>query len=98
MGTKLIDLSMEIFQGMQTYPNVAKPVIVDMQNYTQMAEAIGTVEYGIDELPNHSIIVTGDHVGTHIDSWGHVKPGAPRAEGIPLELCYGDGVVLDFRD
>jgi kynurenine formamidase len=31
-----------------------------------------------------------------MDSWGHVKPDAPRAEGIPLDLCYGDGVVLDL--
>jgi len=42
------------------------------------------------------MIVTGDHIGTHIDSRGHVKPDAPRAEGIPIELCYGDGVVLDL--
>jgi len=42
------------------------------------------------------MIVTGDHIGTHIDSWGHVKPDAPRAEGIPIEYCYGDGVVLDL--
>jgi kynurenine formamidase len=31
-----------------------------------------------------------------MDSWGHVKPDAPRAEGIPIDLCYGDGVVLDL--
>ena len=42
------------------------------------------------------MIVTGDHIGTHIDSWGHVKPDAPRAEGIPIEYCYGDGVVLNL--
>jgi kynurenine formamidase len=42
------------------------------------------------------MIVTGDHIGTHIDSWGHVKPDAPRAEGIPIDYCYGDGVVLDL--
>jgi kynurenine formamidase len=25
-----------------------------------------------------------------------VKPDAPRAEGIPIHLCYGDSVVLDL--
>ncbi|MBI2941583.1 MAG: cyclase family protein [Chloroflexi bacterium] len=96
MGTRLIDLSMEVYQGMVTYPNVTKPVIVEVESYRDMARSIGTDRYGIEEITNHSLIVTGDHVGTHIDSWGHVNPNAPRAEAIPLEYCYGDGVVLDL--
>src|SRR5262245_27287724 len=87
---------MEVFQGMMTYPNVAKPVIVEMESYSQMAKSVGTDQYGVDEITNHYMIVTGDHIGTHIDSWGHVKPDAPRAEGIPIDLCFGDGVVLDL--
>lgn len=87
---------MEVFRGMVTYPNVVKPVITEMETHREMAKSIGTDVFGIDEITNHCMIVTGDHVGTHIDSWGHVKPDAPRAEGIPLELCYGDGVVLDL--
>jgi len=93
---KLIDLSMEVYQGMMTYPNVAKPVIVEMESYAEMARSVGTDQHGVHEITNHCMIVTGDHIGTHIDSWGHVKPDAPRAEGIPIELCYGDGVVLDL--
>ena len=94
--TRLIDLSMEVFQGMMTYPNVAKPVIVEMETYSQMAQSVGTDKFGVNEITNHCMIVTGDHIGTHIDSWGHVNPTAPRAEGIPIEYCYGDGVVLDL--
>ena len=93
---RLIDLSMEVFQGMMTYPNVAKPVIVEMETYSQMAQSVGTDKFGVTEITNHCMIVTGDHIGTHIDSWGHVNPTAPRAEGIPIEYCYGDGVVLDL--
>jgi kynurenine formamidase len=96
MATKLIDLSMEVYQGMVTYPNVTKPVIVEMESYQDMARSIGTDKYGVDEITNHCMIVTGDHVGTHLDSWGHVNPSAPRAEGIPIDLCYGDGVVLNL--
>ena len=87
---------MEVFQGMMTYPNVAKPVIVEMETYSQMAKSVGTDKFGVHEITNHCMIVTGDHIGTHIDSWGHVNPTAPRAEGIPIEYCYGDGVVLDL--
>ena len=93
---RIIDLSMEVYQGMVVYPSVAKPVIVELENYEQMARSMGTDKFGVTHLPNHSMIITGDHVGTHLDSWGHVNPNAPRAEGIPLEYCYGDGVVLDF--
>src|SRR6266545_1607646 len=96
MPCRLIDLSMEVYQGMMTYPNVAKPVIVEMESYREMARSVGTDQYGVDEITNHCMIVTGDHIGTHIDSWGHVKPDAPRAEGIPIEFCYGDGVVLEL--
>ena len=93
---RLIDLSMDVYQGMMTYPNVAKPVIVEMETHAQMAKSVGTDRFGVAEITNHCMIVTGDHIGTHMDSWGHVKPDAPRAEGIPIELCYGDGVVLDL--
>ena len=96
MPVTIIDLSMEVFRGMITYPNVVKPVITEMETHCEMAKSIGTDEYGIHEITNHCMIVTGDHIGTHIDSWGHVKPDAPRAEGIPLDYCYGDGVVLDL--
>jgi len=93
---RIIDLSMEVYRGMMTYPNVAKPAIVEMETHREMAISIGTDKFGVDSITNHCMIVTGDHIGTHIDSWGHVKPDAPRAEGIPIEYCYGDGVVLDL--
>jgi kynurenine formamidase len=93
---RIIDLSFEVYQGMMVYPGVAKPVIVEMENHQQMARSMGTDVLGVTHLPNHCMIVTGDHVGTHLDSWGHVNPKAPRAEGIPLDYCYGDGVVLDL--
>ena len=96
MSRRIIDLSFDVHQGMMVYPSVAKPVIVEMENHQQMARSMGTDQLGITHLPNHCMIVTGDHVGTHLDSWGHVNPSAPRAEGIPLEYCYGDGVVLDL--
>ena len=85
---RLIDLSMEVFQGMMTYPNVAKPVIVEMETYSQMAQSVGTDKFGVHEITNHCMIVTGDHIGTHIDSWGHVNPDGAAGRG------YSDRVLL----
>jgi kynurenine formamidase len=98
MAKTLIDLSMEVYRGMMTYPNVTKPMITDVETHREMAHSIGTDQYGVEEICNHCMIVTGDHIGTHIDSWGHVKPDAPRAEAIPIDYCYGDGVVLDLTE
>ena len=53
MARRLIDLSMEVFQGMMTYPNVAKPVIVEMESYSEMARSVGTDQYGVDEIWEH---------------------------------------------
>ena len=95
---QLIDVTMEIFKGMVTYPSVAKPAIIEMEDHRQMARSMGTDEFGVEHLPNHCLIVTGDHIGTHLDSRGHVNPDEPRAEGIPIDYCYGDGVVLNLAD
>src|ERR1700739_2681567 len=85
---RLIDLTMEIYQGMPTYPSVAKPFVHELENHEQMARSTGAWQYGLTHAPNHCVIVSGDHIGTHLDAWGHVKPGATRAEGIQQAYCH----------
>ncbi|NLX63869.1 MAG: cyclase family protein [Clostridiaceae bacterium] len=48
------------------------------------------------------IVTAGTHTGTHLDAPWHYAPtseGKPAKtiEEIPLEWCFSDGVVLDFR-
>lgn len=96
---RIIDLSMEVHTGMVAFPRIAPPVIAEVETHKVFAERMGVTKekYGVEEVTNHCVIVMGDHVGTHIDSWWHANPQAPiKAEAIPLEYCYGDGVVLDF--
>jgi kynurenine formamidase len=57
----------------------------------------GAAKFGVDWLTAHCLVVIGDHIGTHVDSLRHMRDNAPGPEGIPIEYCYGDGVVLDFR-
>ena len=33
---------MEVYQGMMTYPNVAKPVIIEMESHSEMARSVGS--------------------------------------------------------
>ena len=97
MATRqIIDLSIEVHKDLKVYPGVSRPLIYEVQNHKEFAVSMETIPHGVSELAAHSIIITGDHVGTHIDSWYHFNPDAPSVEGIPLEYCFGDGVVLDL--
>ena len=49
-------------------------------------------------LTGSYLVVQNDHVGTHMDARKHIVPTAGGPETIPLEWCYGDGVLLDFRE
>jgi kynurenine formamidase len=97
VGTRLIDLSMPVDNGMVTFPKIVQPSLVMDNTWQGYAEAIGATEYGIDWLTATYRVEISDHVGTHMDSLRHMRDDAPGPEGIPLEYCYGDGVVLDLR-
>ena len=97
MPTRLIDLSMPVDNGMVTFPKIIQPTLVMYQSWQEYAEQIGATEYGVDWLTATYRVELSDHVGTHMDSLRHLRDDAPGPEGIPLEYCYGDGVVLDFR-
>lgn len=67
----------------------------------------GTLQLEPDAFPNGEALNTEvvnalTHTGTHIDApwhYGSISEGkrARTVDEIPLEWCFGDGVVLDFR-
>jgi kynurenine formamidase len=95
---KLVDLSMMVHGDMVVFPRVARPILTMLETHEDYANNMGTTQYGVDKLTAHCLVVLGDHVGTHVDSRFHIVPDAPSVEGIPLQYCYGDGVLLDFTD
>ena len=97
MGTRIVDLSMPVHNDMVTFPRIVRPALVMYESWEDFAERIGAAKYGATSLTASYLAVLSDHVGTHIDARKHLKRDAPGPEGIPLERCYGDGVVLDFR-
>src|ERR1700730_14933207 len=97
--SRLVDLSMPVHRGMITFPRIPAPTLLMYETWQEFAEGIGAAKYGADWLTASYLIIQGDHVGTHCDAIKHIRgPEAPGPEGIPLEYCYSDGVVLDFRD
>lgn len=97
MARRIIDLSMAVHNDMIVFPRVIRPALLMYEDWEKFAQGIGAAQYGVTSLTASCLTVLGDHVGTHIDALKHIVPGAPGPEGIPLEYCYGDGVVLDFR-
>ena len=97
MARRLIDLSMRVHNDMVTFPRVVRPSMAMYETWEQFATNIGAAKHGVTWLTASYMVVTGDHIGTHVDSLRHLRDDAPGPEGIPLEYCYGDGVCLDFR-
>lgn len=97
MARRIIDLSMAVHNDMVAFPRVVRPSIAMYEDWRQFAERIGAAQYGVDWLTASCMVVLGDHIGTHLDSLRHLRADAPGPEGIPLDLCFGPGVCLDFR-
>ena len=96
--TRLIDLSMPVHRDMLTFPRVPPPTLLLYESWTEFAERIGAAQYGVKSLTASYLVITNDHVGTHLDAVHHIVPSAGGPETIPLDYCYSDGVVLDFTD
>jgi kynurenine formamidase len=96
MGRRLVDLSMAVHNDMITFPRVVRPSLVMYESWEEFAERVGAAKFGAKELTAHYLTILSDHAGTHIDALKHIRKGAPGPEGIPLDLCYGDAVLLDF--
>ncbi|MFH0824650.1 MAG: cyclase family protein [Pseudomonadota bacterium] len=110
MGRKrFVDLSISIEAGLPSDPPMMIPKI-DYVTHAAGAEQMKEFFPGIttEQLPGGlgwalEILTLTSHSGTHLDAPYHYHPtmdnGAPALtiDQIPLEWCFGDGIVLDFR-
>lgn len=109
---KLIDLSVSIENSLPVDPKHMIPEITylthkDEVSLHSMRKYFPTLEW--DDLPdgqawaNERIKLT-PHTGTHMDAPWHYHPtmngGEPSwsIDEIPLEWCFGNGVMADFSD
>jgi len=101
MARKIFDLSVPIEQA-----SFAQPVVIHRLDHKEGARQLGkTIGVNPGDFPDGRLLaletVTASvHAGTHLDAPWHFGPlcgGKPSKtiSDIPLEWCYGDGVVLD---
>jgi arylformamidase len=85
MNTRIIDLTMPIEEGMQTFPTHWHPFV----EITQLGR------HGLENRETRKLAL-GTHTGTHIDAPRHFIPGGITVDQIQLEQLVGPASVLDL--
>jgi len=89
---QLVDLSQEIYEGMQVYPGHLKTVVFDHATHEETAERF----VGGFSFQTKGVMIN-DNGPTHVDSFSHLDPDpeALTIDRMPLHLFYGPAVCLD---
>jgi arylformamidase len=82
---QIIDLTMPLKEGMQTFPTHYHPLV----EITQLGR------HGIENRETRKLIL-GTHTGTHIDAPRHFIPEGITVDQIPLDQLVGQASVLDL--
>jgi kynurenine formamidase len=92
----LVDLSLEISNGMPAHALFPSPIILPYINHEQSRSA-GLGEPGDAFTYAVNYISMLEHVGTHVDAPLHVGAGGPSIDQVPLDWFAGRAVCLDLR-
>jgi arylformamidase len=82
---QIVDLTMPLKEGMQTFPTHYHPLV----EITQLGR------HGIENRETRKLIL-GTHTGTHIDAPRHFIPEGITVDQIPLDQLVGQASVLNF--
>lgn len=95
MGQRIIDLTLRIENNMLAPDCFQSPVYVKVMTHEQsVAMGNGTKDDIITSSYNYLSIV--EHVGTHVDSYYHMRPDGLTIDEMPLDLFFGKAVCLDM--
>jgi len=89
---KLIDLSQDIYEGMQVYPGHLKTVVFQHATHEETAPRFEG-GFSLQTLG----FMLNDNGPTHVDSFSHLdpQPGAATIDQMPLDLFFGPAICLD---
>jgi kynurenine formamidase len=106
---RFVDLGLSIESGLPSDPPMMIPRI-DYLDHTKGAEGMKDFFPGVtpEQLPGGmgwavELLTLATHSGTHMDAPYHYYPTMDKGklsltiDQIPLDWCFGSGVVLDFR-
>lgn len=85
MPQRIIDLTLAIHEGMQTFPVHWHPLV----EITQLGR------HGIENRETRKLVL-GTHTGTHVDAPRHFIPKGMTIDQVPLDQLIGRAAVLDL--
>jgi len=97
MFKKIIDLTLELYNGIETWEGVHPPVTMIEYHQSKINR------YRNEQLSpgfDTKLLMMTDHTGTHVDAQCHLHPGGWTLEQLPLESMMGEAALLDasFRN
>lgn len=90
-GVRLIDLSIEIYEGMPIFPVHQRPFMFVNQTHQVFKERFDT-KVGFEA---HNWLMS-EHTGTHTDAILEYEEGGASIDEMPLEYFYGDAICIDL--
>lgn len=95
MAQRIVDLTLRIENNMLAPDCFQRPVYVKAMTHEQsVAMGNGTKEDPITSSYNYLSII--EHVGTHVDSFYHMRPDGLTIDRMPLSMFFGKAVCLDM--
>jgi len=93
---EIIDLSQEIYPGMPVYASLPQ-VKMSVHNTHEKWAGIANPK---TETPAVYKLELGEHTGTHVDAFNHMKPELREQsiDTMPLAMFYTRGICLDLSD
>ncbi|HSC69875.1 MAG TPA: cyclase family protein, partial [Candidatus Methylomirabilis sp.] len=88
---KIIDLTMELADGVQTHPAHPRCVVIEFASHPATAPRFRPPCQGFASR----ILMFSDHIGTHVDSPFHFIPAGGTIESVPLDRLVGPAIRLD---
>lgn len=82
---KIIDLSMKIYDGMETYPG-------DPDVKIEQVHFLNFHGWNLKK------ITMGTHTGTHVDAFSHMDSGGSSLDEIPIEKFMGKAILVSPDD
>jgi len=92
MAPKFYDLSQPFGAMTPCWP---WPVMTDTEIYRVSFPERDRFPGGVNKLT--TVIKTKFHIATHMDAPLHVLQGGMTIDQMPLERCFGEGVIVDMR-
>lgn len=91
---KIVDLTVPIYDGLQSYHNHPKMTIYD---YLTHATSISRFQPPCRGAATKLVIIS-DHMGTHLDAPFHFIPEGLTIDEVDLETAIGEAIVIDVSD